>query len=136
MFWCICHTTNLPFETIPSSPKVCWFPPLLLLCLMVLHHQYFLFLLTHLRFLVLEWGQKVHIEMMVWPFPFEISYACLTFHFSHTFYRPFQYLFRLYPTLHPTTNLHPFPPLLMPWVLLEAKYTASWVHYFFMKTLS
>jgi hypothetical protein len=27
--------------------------------------------------------------MMLWPFPFEISYACRAFHFSHTFYRLF-----------------------------------------------
>jgi len=50
---------------------------------------------------------------------------------SYTFYRPFQYFFRLYPALHPTTNLHPSFPLLMPWVLLEANYAISQVHYFF-----
>jgi len=60
--------------------------------------------------------------MMVWPFPFEISYAYRPYHFFHTFYRPFLYLFGLHPTVHPTTNLHPFLPSSMFWVLFEANY--------------
>jgi hypothetical protein len=64
--------------------------------------------------LVMEWRLKAHIEMMVWPFPFEISYACRAFHFSHAFKKPFEYSSGPYPTLHPTTNLHPSLSLSMP----------------------
>jgi hypothetical protein len=71
--------------------------------------------------------------MMAWIFPSEMSFAYITFHFSHIFCRPFQYLFGQYLTLHPITNLHIFLPLTMPWVLLEAKYVASWIHCFFLR---
>jgi hypothetical protein len=76
-------------------------------------------------------GLKVHTQMMAWVFPFEISCACITFYFSHTFCKSFQYLFGQYPTLHPTIDLHFFLPLTMPWISPQAKYSASWIHYFF-----
>jgi hypothetical protein len=58
-------------------------------CQIVLHHQYVLYFILHLKFLVLELRLKVQIGMMVWFFPFKISYACRTSHFSHTFERLF-----------------------------------------------
>ncbi len=97
---------------------------------MVQHHQYFFYCFLNLRFLVMEKGLKVHTEMMVWPFSSKISYACIGFHLSHIFYRPFQYLFGQCPALHPTIDMYFFPPLTMPWVLPRVKYVASLIHYF------
>jgi hypothetical protein len=116
-----------------NYPFLLWYMlvlPLLFSSMMVLHHQYFLSFLPHLKFLVLEWGLKVHTKMMVWPFPSKISYACISFHFSHIIYKPFQYFSRLYCALHPTRDLHPFPPLSMPLILFQANYVASWIHCF------
>ncbi len=92
--------------------------------------------LLRLKFLVLERKLKGHTQMLAWPSPFEISCACITFHFFYTFYRPFQYFFEQYPILHPTIDLHIFLPLTMPWVLHKTKYSAFWIHYFPVKTLS
>jgi hypothetical protein len=77
---------------------------------MVLHHQSIFFLFPHLKFLVLELGLKVHTGMMVKPFLFKISYIYRAFHFSHTFYILFLHPLKLYPTLHPTKDLHPSLP--------------------------
>jgi hypothetical protein len=97
-------------------------PPFLFLSLMVLHHQYFLLFLPRIRFLVLELKLKVHTEMMVWPFPSKISYVCKASHCPHTFYRPFQYIFGLYPTLNLTIDMHLFLSLSMPWIWPKANY--------------
>ncbi len=89
---------HMSYHQPPSGdyPSLFWgllVPPLLFLYLMVLHHQYFFFFFPHMKFLVMEWGLKVHTEMMEWPFPYEILYACIAFHFFHTFYRPFYIYF-------------------------------------------
>ncbi len=64
--------------------------------------QYPLCLLPHLRFHVLDEKPEVHIKMLAWPSPSEISCACIVFHFSHTSYRSFQYPSEQYHVLHPT----------------------------------
>jgi hypothetical protein len=119
-----------PFGNYPFLLWGMLVPPLPLLSHMVQHHQYSLFLLPHLRFLVLKWGLKVHIRMMVWPFPSKVFYACKAFHFSRIVYIFFQYFSRLYHELHPTIDLHPSLLLLMPWILPKANNISSWIHCF------
>lgn len=126
---------HMSYHQPPSKhyPSLLWgflVPPFSFLYLMVLHHQYFLCLLPHLRFLVLEKGLKVHTKMMVWPFPSKISYACIAFHFFHTFYRPFQYIFKQYPTLHPTTYLYHFLHWQSLKFYLKQSMLLFWIHFF------
>ncbi len=71
---------------------------------------------------------KGSYSLLTWPSPSKIFCVCTSFHSSQTSYRSFQYPFEQYPILHPIGDLHLFPPLIMPWVLPEANYFASYIH--------
>jgi hypothetical protein len=130
-----CTTNSIGYK-IYSNPYISWSTSLLRLSFLPMRSHGSSFnvivfddlaplifpLFPHLRFLVLERKLKVHTKMLTWPFPFKISYACIAFQLFYILCRPFQYISRQYPTLHPTTYLHFFPPLTMPWVLPKTKY--------------
>ncbi len=71
------------------------------------------------------------------PYSSTVFYLGLTFEsfkelwarqFLSYIVQTFPISFKIIPTLHPTTDLHPFLPLSMPWILPKINYVVSWIH--------